>query len=229
MKTSNQLLLTLFVVLLLVIIGSAMVLKTEYEKIDRKDPFYGYTKEASQPFHTVQLQGNHPELIQLQPGDNFEIRVGNSIQDLVSWKVQGDTLTLSYFYPEERNRHPESFAFFGKPVVYILAPQLSVVKAEGITCQLSGWKAKDLTLQQTGAQRGMLLTENALENVSATLAQGSLIQIEASNQIQKLQAQVNDSSTLMAKYGVIDSLQLRADSTAQVSLPGSMLHTLRIE
>ena len=56
MKTSNKLIISLFALLFLAILGSAMVLKAEYDKIDQDDPFYGYTSEVVTGFSAVKLQ-----------------------------------------------------------------------------------------------------------------------------------------------------------------------------
>jgi len=96
MKTSNRLLIALLTVTLAAILSSNLVLKAEYEKIDFKDPFYGYQTAKLPPFKVVKLSGGHAGLIQLQPGTAYEVRVSAKDSNEVKWQVRNDTLEL-YF------------------------------------------------------------------------------------------------------------------------------------
>jgi hypothetical protein len=78
MKTSNQLLIGLLVIIFAAIFGTATVLKNVYEGIDKDDPYYGYSTEALAEFTAVKLEGKYPNLIQIQAGDQFEIKTRDS-------------------------------------------------------------------------------------------------------------------------------------------------------
>ena len=95
MKTSNILLTCLLAVMLLFIVGSNLVLKAEFDKIDRKDAFYGYKQETVKTFKYIKIQGKQIGITQIQPGKNYEIRF-NKDRKLFDWKVIGDTLEMTY-------------------------------------------------------------------------------------------------------------------------------------
>ena len=100
MKTSNKLLIAIFTLVLFAIIGTNLILKAEYEKIDLHDPFYGYSMEKVEPYKVVALKGNGYGLIQIQQGNIFQVRVKEKHKNQVNWNLKHDTLTLS-FVPEQ--------------------------------------------------------------------------------------------------------------------------------
>lgn len=223
MKTSNQLLIALLALVFIAIVATSMVLKAEYDKIDKDDPYYGYSLENPPSFRAVKLTGNFQELVQLQPGDAHEIRMHKSVKDEVQWKVQGDTLVVSFNFPV-RQQSDFYNAFYSRSArVYVMLPHLSSLNARGVTAKLTGWKQDSLELSMQGSKRGVLLAESTIDQLSATAMQGGLILLEAGNRVAEAQVVVRDSSSFTAKYDVIDSLDLRADPRAQVALPGSLL------
>ena len=226
MKTSNQLLIALLALIFVAIVATSMVLKAEYEKIDKDDPYYGYTLENPPPFKAVKLTGHFQELVQLQPSDAYEIRMHKSVKDEVQWNVQDDTLVVSFDFPV-RQQPDFYYAFYSRSArVYIMLPHLASLNTKGVTTKLTGWKQDRLALSMQGSERGLLLTESSIGQLSATATQGGLILLEAGNRVAKAQVVVQDSSAFTAKYGVIDSLDIQADPTAQVQLPGSMIRKL---
>ena len=230
MKTSNRLLLGLLAIIFVAIGATAMVLKAEFEKIDTDDPFYGYTLENPPPFRAVRLTGNYQALVQLQPGDEYAIRMNNYSKKGTTWDVSGDTLVVSFDFPTRQPPPDFHYAFYDRSAsVYITLPYLSSLTAAGITTKLIGWQQDSLRLTTQGTQRGLLLTGSNLNQLVATTTQGGFTLLESDNEIVRAQVAVRDSSSFTAKYDVIDSLNLLADSTAQVELPGSLLRKVVLD
>ncbi|MEQ9440179.1 MAG: hypothetical protein RIG62_14090 [Cyclobacteriaceae bacterium] len=229
MKTSNKLIISLLALLFLAILGSAMVLKAEYDKIDQNDPFYGYTSEVVTGFSAVKLQNQYLELVQVQEGDKFEIKKRNA-HDNVQWAVQDDTLVLTF--PQMKLPPYYSFASIitrELPGVYIITPQLGSVHSQGIICKLKGWQQSNLQLVTEGETGGILLAGNTIEHLSASVALGSTLRINADNQVGQAQVAVRDSSAFVTEYNAIDSLKIGADATARIQLPGSLYSQLAPE
>ena len=226
MKTSNQLLIGLFVVIFIAIGATAMVLKTEFDKIDKDDPFYGYTLENPPPFRAVKLTGDYQQLVQLQPSREYAIRMNKYAKNGATWKVSGDTLTVSFDFPTQPkpNFH---YAFYDRSAsLYITLPYLASLTTQGITTKLTGWQQDSLQLTVRGIQQGSMLTGNRIDQLSATATHNGLILLESDNAIAHARVSVQDSSALTARYSAIDSLSLRIDSTASVELPGALLRTV---
>jgi hypothetical protein len=218
MKTSNILLTCLLAVTLLFIVGSNLVLKAEFDKIDRKDAFYGYKQETVKPFKYVKLQGKQIGITQIQPGTSYEIRF-NKDRKLFDWKVIGDTLEMTYkrTWNEQPNQHDK---LNYKPVVYILAPQISGVTTEKTTSIVKGWKNQNMIIKQSG--NVMLLTDNTIHDLSALLTQGGNMKIDSNNRIENSITEVKDSSSFSTDKNIFKSFQAHVDSTGHISLPGDL-------
>lgn len=226
MKTSNQLLIAFLAIIFIGIISTNMVLKSEFEKIDQQDPFYGYTRENVADFRAIKLQGTFQGLIQIMPGDSFEIRVGRHGKGGMQWEVSNDTLTLShpsFTLPQWLNTEQ---VFHRVPDFYIMTPQLDAVYTRGIICKLSGWQLEKLQLTQEGSKSGITLASSSIADLEVKVSQGSLLHLEKDNRIQQAQMYIRDSSTLLTQQQSIDSLDLQVDSTAYVKLPGNLFSKL---
>ncbi|WKN44016.1 hypothetical protein [Tunicatimonas pelagia] len=234
MKTSNQLLIGLIVIIFAAIFGAATVLKGEYEKIDKDDPYYGYVTDTLTDFSVVKMEGKYSGLIQIQAGEQFEVKsqklMANSkvSEDTprLTWQVQRDTLFLSYDAPDFPERFKATWTLNNKPSLYVLAPQLTSVHSQFFTYRLSSWDLPSLELIQQGQGSGMALTESSIGNLSATVTDGAMMRIEQPNQIKQATVVARDKSTFTARPSAIDSLSIEVDPEAQVTIPGKLVEQL---
>lgn len=227
MKTSNKLLISLCLVVFLAMLGSSMILKSEFEKIDRNDPYYGFSRESLQPFKAVKIKGHYPWLVQLQNSEEFEIRTNNASETRLDWKVNADTLEISIDYPDDKKQYQQNNPFYHNSVgIYITAPRLSGIQTEGISCKLSGWNEEEMMIDMQGRERGIMLTQSSIAHLSARVKKGGLILLETDNQIKHARVQVRDSSTFTVEHGALDSLDIQVDERAQIKLPGNLLKNL---
>ncbi|MEM9675164.1 MAG: hypothetical protein AAF992_21400 [Bacteroidota bacterium] len=225
MRTSNQLLIGLIIILFAAIFGTALVLKGEFEKIDKDDPFYGYTYEPLEKFSAVRIEGKYPGLVQIQYSEEYEIRQrGPSAEDF-KWNIRNDTLILVHSATEYPPRFVTERILSNKSNFYILAPSLTSVQSEAI-CRLKDWQLSTLELAQKGEGSGMALTESSIGKLSASVLQGGMIRIEQANQIQQATVEVRDVSTFTVRPLAIDSLEIDMDQEAQVTIPGALLEQL---
>lgn len=218
MKQSNFLIIGLLAVILLFVVGSNLVLKAEFDKIDQKDPFSGYKREILKPFSYVKINGKQVGVTQIQPGAAFQIFYVTD-RKMLDWKIKGDTLELTHKGSEEEAAY-RHFDFDSKPVFYISAPKLSGVDASNTVNIIKGWKTTDFTLNQKG--KSTLLTENSISNLSAKINSGGNLLINGKNKIGKSNILVKDSSELSSEKDVFNSFEVNVDSLAKIKLPGSM-------
>ena len=237
MKTSNKLLIGLAVILFTGIFSSAMFLKGEFEKIDKDDPYYGYVTDTLTSFTAVKMEGKYPGLIHIKRGDQFEVKIQESAVNpridenavRLVWKVQNDTLVLSYDAEEfpkwfdAESRLNNSYSWFD---LYVFAPRLTSIQANFFSCKLSGWDLPNLLITQEGENSGIAITESTITTLTATVSQGSMMKVEPSSQIAKAQIDVRDSSLFATTQEAIDSLSLNIDTLAQVQVPGYLLRQL---
>lgn len=223
MKTSDKLILGLFLVTLVAILGANLVLKAEFEKIDFSDMFYKYSKESLPPFQVIHLQGQNNRLVQIQPSDNFEIRLSKGEENKMTWEVRGDTLFFS-FKSAARPFYRNTFSV--PPVAFIMAPSLRAIHFSEVSGKLTGWKENGLILQGNGK---MLLQDNNLDELSVTIEGGGLLNISAENEIQKAKITVSDTSYLVVQKDIFKIIDINIDEEAHVSLPGGLFYRMTKE
>ncbi len=219
MKTSNILLIGLLVVMLLFGMGSNLVLKTEFEKINKNDMFSGYRKEPLKPFSYISIGGKAFGYAQIQPGENFEIRTTANPR-ILDWKIVKDTLKINY----KKDWNDEGFSppnpFWGAPIIYILAPEISMIKSNDVRTKVSGWNSMDMVVRQKGER--MLMINNKITNLSVQIESNGYLEIDQTNQIANAKVVVKDSSNFVTD-NVFKSFSMQVDSAAHVNLPGNLL------
>jgi len=225
MKTSNLLLLALFAFIFISMIGYDLGLKKNFARIDRTDPYYGYSHDTLPSFKYIKLTGKQFGMVQILPGKIFEMRSQNlsgfPYHAGLDWKVVGDTLFVDHSLDIEGYPFGNGYTFGRNTYLYIMAPALSGVQSYGIVTSVKGWKEGTLSIRQTG--EAMLLTDNALDQLSIEAHAGGYVEMKSSNQIGTAMIQMRDSSTLIVEKDVFKSFQLQMDSTAHINLPGSLL------
>jgi|GEM_PF-786301 len=225
MKTSNILLIGLLVVTLLFGMGSNLVLKSEFEKVNKGDTYAGYRKEPLKPFKYVSLGGKAFGYTQIEPGKDFEMRTTANPR-ILEWKIENDTLKLNYKKDWNDEGYGAINPFWGRPVAYILAPNLSGIESKGVRTMVSGWNSQELVLRQQGQR--MLMVNNKIANLSLQIDAQGYIEINQKNKIGTANVLVKDSSNFITE-NVFKSFNIQVDSAARVSLPGNLLKKAGIQ
>lgn len=226
MKTSNKLLTALLILVFLGIICTSMILKAEYEKIGSDNIFYGYSQEPIQSFKAIRLEGHFPGLVQIQQADSFVLRINQQKREYISWTINNDTLIFSY-QPQEHDRNiPMQNILRSVPDVYIMAPAISKVLTQHMSCKLTGWQLNELSLEQLGKHSGMLFTESTVDNLSANITQGATLHLDDQVQVKQASIIAKDSSTFIADQQHMEALNIDADATASLKLKGALFKQL---
>ena len=102
MKWSNRLLILLVILLAAGLLTSNMVLKNEYNKVDKTDNYWNYGKILEQPFKYLRIEGGNNTKIIFEQSPNYSVRVLNYWQryhnKLISTFVKEDTLFIKFIY-----------------------------------------------------------------------------------------------------------------------------------
>ncbi|WP_353721331.1 hypothetical protein [Dyadobacter sp. 676] len=220
MKISTILLTFTVTSFILFTLGSNIFLKTEFSKIDKTDPFYGFVSHGVKPFKYVRLKGAGLGLTQISNGSIPEIKL-NIERKYLEWSVSHDTLTVTYLGDKIVTRPPVGKSFDSRPAIHISAPGIYGVSSNNIKCKIKDLKTDHLTIDQTGD--GIALTDNSIGSLSAMLKSGALVLVDSHNQIGDSNIQVRDSSSFTSSRDVFGSFHAEVDSTAHLSVPGSLL------
>jgi hypothetical protein len=224
MKTSNKLLIALLAITLLFGLSANSILKIEFDKINKGDQYVGYRKEPLKPFKYVTLGGKDFGYAQIEPGKNFEIRT-TANPKILNWKIENDTLKLNY----DKDWNDEGYGainpFWGTPVIYVLAPELSGIESRGVICKVNGWTSKNLTINQQGQR--MLITNSTIDTLSARIDLDGYLEIDKKNNIALANVNVKNNSNFITE-NVYRTFNMHADSAAHVSLPGNLLRKVKL-
>ncbi|WP_439555868.1 hypothetical protein [Dyadobacter sp.] len=224
MKQSNIFLIALFSLTFLVLLVSNLILKAEFEQIDRNDPFYGFRKETVKPFKYVKLGGKTFGLTEISQGDKFEL-MASPEQKYYDWKIKGDTLVFNYKREWEQYGPFTEQTFNIAPNFYITAPGIKTITADNVPLRVKNWKNGDLAISVKNGV--LLLSDNAIKNLDTDVSSGGLIKFGGVNSFEKVNIQVRDSSRLKVEKDVFKSFNAEIDSLAHIELPGKLYPKLQ--
>jgi hypothetical protein len=223
MKASNILLAVLLSMILLITVGSNLVLKAEFDKIDRKNPFAGYKKESVKPFKHIKLEGKELGLTEIRQGDIYEIRMMPEHRYL-DVDVVGDTLKLTYKRDGSPDDRGAARTLNAVPSFYIIAPAITSVDAKNITWKLRGWKGENMLIKQSGS--GFGFADSDIANLHVEASGGAFTRFDAKNAFGAVNIAVKDSSTLVVEKDVLKTFNAQVDNSAHISVPGSLLRKM---
>jgi hypothetical protein len=223
MKASNILLIIMLSLFLTVVVASNIALKKEFDKIDKKDPYSGYTQHSLSPFRYVKLQGKSFGVTEITEAEDFKIRFIVD-QKYLDWKVVNDTLIVNYSKDFVEGEYIPAQRVYHKPSVYIFVPKLDGLESDNITCSVKGLKSERLQVIQRG--NAILLSKNQISDLNAQFSEGVVATIKDENRFGSSRVVVKDSSTFQVDADIFKSLDLEAGDGAHVSVPGSLLRKL---
>ncbi|MGV3558207.1 hypothetical protein [Larkinella arboricola] len=226
MKTSNKLLIGLFVICLLTLVGANMALKEKHDKIDFNDPFYGLASMSLKPFRVLKLEGNDAGLLSVQTGKTYEVRLPDKAREQFTFRYQGDTLLLRYTPPSVPWQSRANMYLDAVPSAVILTPTLQAVITNRISCNVNRLTTDKLTVVQERA--GVMLTNSTIGTLTVTDTQGSDLHAKPTNRIGTALITSRDSSNLLVEHDVFGTLTLETDSLATVKVPGGLLKKLKL-
>ena len=100
MKLSSVILLVTFILLVTAMFASNILLKKEYDKIDKSDIYWTYAKILQQPFKHLKIEGGNVTNIAYEQSKNSSVRVAKDWygyeKGLVKTYIKNDTLFVKF-------------------------------------------------------------------------------------------------------------------------------------
>src|SRR2546423_7450700 len=100
MKLTSRILIALLIILIAGLLWSNIILKKEYDSLDKTDTYWNYEKVLQQPFKYLKITGGNDTRIAFEQGPKYSVRV------LQEWKryhggeikahVKNDTLFINF-------------------------------------------------------------------------------------------------------------------------------------
>ncbi|PSL20764.1 hypothetical protein [Dyadobacter jiangsuensis] len=225
MKTSNILLAITISIFFLVTLSSNFILKKQFDKIDKDDKFHGFSKHPVGAFKYVHLQGKGFGLTEIQHGPKAEIRM-ITLPKYLDYKNSGDTLILTY-KPDWNQGYIGRDASFLAPSIYIIAPKLEGIISDKIQSRVNNYKFDDLVVRQNGD--ALVIQNSTIHKLKATISDYGYLKLTPGNRVEKADIDILDHSTLNTEKDIFNDVNAVIDSSAYISLPGSMLKKLMKE
>jgi hypothetical protein len=183
MKLSSRILLSMLPILVAGLLLSNIVLKKEYNKIDKGDLYWNYTTVLSQPFKYLKIDGGNETRIAFEQNKNFSVRILNDWErvhpPLVQSLVKNDTLFLRFIY--KSNNPGEKGWMRSANLVRIFSPEL--LSVEGFNTNFEMYKLKQKSIAVNMSGRSKFEIESmipALDSISVSQKDSSEVVFEMS-------------------------------------------------
>ncbi len=237
MKITSVALLVIVLLYFTSIFASNIMLKIEFNKIDRSDIYWNYKKIEQEEFRHLIINGGNLFNIAFEPAAKSSVRVldyaEEGMRNRISASVKNDTLYLNidntYRDLGERDwmRH--------KTLVRLFAPQLLSVTCTNTNLGLYKMKQKNLLVNLAG--RSVFEMESFLPQMDAiTINQRDTsfalfelapeLGLPGTMQLKSLRASVQGNSRLNAGQFSIESPHFTIADSAAISFSGNVLKQL---
>lgn len=224
MKTSHILFLSALTVFLAYTLGINWLLKRDFDNVDKKDPYIGYSSHPLKPFKYVKLYGQGFALTEIRTDKAPELKMIIEPHYL-DWKVSNDTLAI-YFKPEWKvNNGLHATSYEGRPSIYVFTPELAGVSSENVKARLMKVKTPHLDVHQKGS--GMLVIRSEIGEFQADIRNNGYLRFHALNAPLTAGITVADSSLFESDKDIFKHFDASLDSIAHLNVPGSVLKKLK--
>lgn len=152
MKISTTILFAMLILLVAGMLCSNIILKKEYDKVDKSDLYWTYKKILETPFKYLKITGGNNTHIAFEQSKNYSVRIFEEWSryhkgDLNAF-VKNDTLFVDFsFVPQNEN---EKSWLKNITPVRIFAPQLLFVEGFNTKFEMFKMTQKNYTIQMAG-------------------------------------------------------------------------------
>lgn len=155
MKVSSIILLVTFVLLVTAMVASNILLKKEYDKVDKSDLYWTYGKILEQPFKHLKIEGGNVTNIAFEQSKKPSVRVFKNWdgyeKGIVKAFVKNDTLFVKF--PNTYKDQYEKDRLKWSTLVRIFSPELSSVDGFDTDFGMFKLKQKSLTVNLSGKSK----------------------------------------------------------------------------
>lgn len=152
MKLTTRILIGIFIIIIAGLLSSNMILKKQYNALDKSDIYWTYNKVLEQPFKYVNITGGNGTNIYYEPSDKPSVRL---LQEWVNYhngkiktSIKNDTLFLNFDYVPANLF--EKFYLENSAPVRIFSPELLSVTGNNTHFEMQKAKQKSITVNLSG-------------------------------------------------------------------------------
>lgn len=167
MKLSSRILLFMLIILVAGLLLSNVILKQEYNKIDKSDLQWNYTNVLTQHFKYLKIEGGNNTKIAFEQNENCSVRVLNDWQryhpQLIQTSVKNDTLFIKFVYTSKNQNEKDWMKW--TTLVRIFSTQLLSVKGFNTNFEMFKLKQKSIAVKISG--KSMFEVESMIPDIDS--------------------------------------------------------------
>jgi hypothetical protein len=167
MKFTSKILLVLAIILIGALLSSNIILKKEYDKVDKSDIYWNYHKILQQPFKYLKITGGNGTRIAFEQSQHYSVRILQEWERYHGGKVKAhvtnDTLYINFDYVP-----PTPYDFFyikNTTTVRIFSPELLSFDGFNTNFEMYELKQRNMNVNLTG--RSKFEIESMLRSMDA--------------------------------------------------------------
>jgi len=164
MKLSTAILLVTFILLVTAMFASNVILKKEFDKVDKSDLYWTYGKILEQPFKHLKIEGGNVTNIAFEPSKKPSVRVLKNWEGYenktVKTFVKNDTLFVKF--PNTYKDEGEKRWLKWNTLVRIFSPEL--LSVEGFDTDFGLFKLKQKSININLSGKSKLEVESYVHN-----------------------------------------------------------------
>jgi hypothetical protein len=155
MKKATWMLVILGVFLFLSVIASNLILRNQFNNIDKSDPFWNYAKLATGSFHHIMLSGSNETRVMFSPGRTGSVGVLNFWESEMRKRVQSTIARDTLFVHMDNRVDPPNIREWMKyrVLIAISAPDIYSVHARDANLDMSKMKQRSIAIDLSGKSR----------------------------------------------------------------------------
>ena len=234
MKFTSKILVAMLVIVIAALLSSNIILKKEYDKVDKSDIYWNYKNVLQQPFKYLVIKGGNTTRIAFEQSPKYSVRILQEWQRYhngeIKTYVSNDTFYINFdFNPSAGD---ETFWMQNITTIRVFSPELLVVNGFNTNFEMFKLKQKSIEVNMSG--KSMFEVESLIPNLDTlyiSQKDSSAVVIEMSPDYKKsetfhvkyVHADVKGVSMLDLGHGQIDSLQLSIADSSGILLSGGTL------
>jgi hypothetical protein len=238
MKKSSLILLILAGLFILCLIGSDLILKNQYDQIDKSDPFWNYTKLNKGIFHHIRMMGSNVTRTSFIPGPKGSLGVLNyweqDSKNRIESSISDDTLFIKF---RERT-DPPNIRNWMKNHVLIAISCPDLISVNGLNSNLDIYKLKQKNLSVWLEGKSNMEVESYIPDFDSLFVRqkdSSRLKFEMSEEIRGsgimrakiLDANVQGYSLLDVGHFQLQTIHESIGDSSAIILSGNTLRALK--
>jgi hypothetical protein len=145
----------MLIILVAGLLLSNIILKKEYNKIDKSDLHWNYTTVLAQHFKYLKIEGGNNTKIAFEQSKNYSVRVLNDWQryhpQLIQTSVKNDTLFIKFVY-NSSNQYEKDWMGW-TTLVRIFSPEILSVDGFNTNFEMFKLKQKSIAVNMSGKSK----------------------------------------------------------------------------